>query len=209
MSAPGKVAQANKRLAGKLFLLTVAMFGFGYALVPLYRVFCELTGLNGTTGRADVQAVQASQVDTSRWITVEFTGQAMGSLPWEFRPLQAKVRVHPGGTAMVKYYARNMSGDAIVARAVPSVAPNKAARYFKKVECFCFSEQELKGGESQEMPVTFLVERDIPKDVDTLTLSYAFYYLDKSKTVQAEDDLRLPRPQRDASTRAAAPAGAS
>lgn len=209
MSAPGTVARANKRLAAKLFLLTVAMFGFGYALVPLYRVFCELTGLNGTTGRADIQAVQASQVDTSRWVTVEFTGQAMGSLPWEFRPLQAKIRVRPGGTAMVKYYARNMSDRTIVGRAVPSVAPNRAAPHFKKVECFCFSEQELKGGESQEMPVTFLVERDLPKDVSTLTLSYAFYYLNKPKTAKSEDRLPLPHQQRDASTRAAAPAGAS
>lgn len=208
MRIPGTVGQANRRLATKLFLLTVAMFGFGYALVPLYGVFCELTGLNGITGRADTQAVQASQVDTSRWVTVEFTGQVMGSLPWEFRPLQAKVRVHPGGTAMVKYYARNMSNQTIVGQAVPSVAPNKAARHFKKVECFCFTEQELKGGESQEMPVTFLVERDLPKDVHTLTLSYAFYYQDKPKTAKAEGDPRLPSGQRDASTRAAA-AGAS
>jgi cytochrome c oxidase assembly protein subunit 11 len=209
VSAPRTVVQANKRLVAKLFLLTVAMFGFGYALVPLYRVFCELTGLNGFTGRADIQALQASQVDTSRWVTVEFTGQAMAGLPWEFRPMQAKVRVHPGGSAMVKYYARNMSDQSIVGRAVPSVAPNKAAPHFKKVECFCFSEQELKGGESQEMPVTFLVERDIPKDVNTLTLSYAFYYLDKSKTVQAEGDSRLPPREHDVSTRRAAPAGAS
>ncbi len=209
MSAARAVAQANKRLAAKLFLLTVAMFGFGYALVPLYRVFCELTGLNGVTGRADAQAVQASQIDTSRWVTVEFTGQAMGSLPWEFRPLQAKIRVHPGDTAMVKYYARNMSDRAIVGRAVPSVAPNKAAPHFKKVECFCFSEQELKAGESQEMPVTFLVERDLPKDVNTLTLSYAFYYLDKPKAARAEDSVSLPRQQRDASTRVAAPAHSS
>ena len=209
MSTPRAVTQANKRLAAKLFLLTVAMFGFGYALVPLYRIFCELTGLNGTIGRADAQAVQASQIDTSRWVTVEFTGQAMGGLPWEFRPLQAKIRVHPGGTVMVKYYARNMSDRAIVGRAVPSVAPNKAAPHFKKIECFCFSEQELKGGESQEMPVTFLVEHDLPKDVNTLTLSYAFYYLDKPKTTKAEDNRPLSRPQRDVSTRSSVAAGAT
>ena len=208
MRARGTVGQANKRLAAKLFLLTVAMFGFGYALVPLYRVFCELTGLNGTTGRADAQAVQASQVDTSRWVTVELTGQVMAGLPWEFRPLQAKVRVRPGGSAVVRYYARNMSDQSIIGRAVPSVAPNKAARYFKKVECFCFTEQQLEGGESQEMPVTFLVERDLPKDVHTLTLSYAFYYQDKAKTAKAERDPDRPAAQRETSARAA-PADAS
>ena len=187
MSQARSVAQANRRLVGKLFLLTAAMFGFGYALVPLYSVFCQLTGLNGTTGRADAQAVQASQVDSSRWVTVEFTGQVMGDLPWEFRPLQKKIRLHPGDSAVVKYYARNLADDAIIGRAVPSVAPGKAAPHFKKIECFCFSQQELKAGESKEMPVRFLLERDLPKDVTTLTLSYAFYYIGRDQAKTAND----------------------
>jgi len=198
------LTQANRRLAAKLFLLTVAMFGFGYALVPLYAVFCQLTGLNGTTGRADAQEVQASVVDSSRWVTVEFTGQVMGNLPWEFRPLQKKIRLHPGDTAVIKYYARNLANDTIVGRAVPSVAPNKAAPHFKKIECFCFSQQELKPGQSEEMPVRFLLERDLPKDVNTLTLSYAFYYVDRGQAATADDHARLaaqhsePRAQRQA-----------
>ena len=194
MSRARSLAQANRRLAGKLFLLTVAMFGFGYALVPLYAVFCQLTGLNGTTGRADAQAVQASEVDKSRWVTIEFTGQVMGNLPWEFRPLQKKIRLHPGDTAVVKYYARNLANNTIVGRAVPSVAPNKAAPHFKKIECFCFNQQELKAGESEEMPVRFLLERDLPKDVNTLTLSYAFYYVDRDQVQTTNDDARLAPP---------------
>jgi cytochrome c oxidase assembly protein subunit 11 len=190
VSAARSLAQANRRLAGKLFLLTVAMFGFGYALVPLYSVFCQLTGLNGTTGRANAQAVQASHVDSSRWVTVEFTGQVMGNLPWEFRPLQKKIRLHPGDTAVVKYYARNLANETIVGRAIPSVAPNKAAPHFKKIECFCFSQQELKAGQGEEMPVRFLLERDLPKDVNTLTLSYAFYYVDRAQAATADDGVR-------------------
>jgi cytochrome c oxidase assembly protein subunit 11 len=191
VSRTRSLAQANRRLAAKLFLLTVAMFGFGYALVPLYAVFCQLTGLNGTTGRADAQAVQASTIDSSRWVTVEFTGQVMGNLPWEFRPMQKKIRLHPGDTAVVKYYARNLADDTIIGRAVPSVAPNKAAPHFKKIECFCFSQQELKPGQSEEMPVRFLLERDLPKDVHTLTLSYAFYYVDRAQAATVDDQARL------------------
>ena len=190
MTRVRSVAQANRRLAAKLFLLTLAMFGFGYALVPLYAVFCQLTGLNGTTGRADAQAVQASAVDDSRWVTVEFTGQVMGNLPWEFRPLQKKIRLHPGDSAVIKYYARNLADATIIGRAVPSVAPSKAAPHFKKIECFCFSQQELKAGESEEMPVRFLLERDLPKDVNTLTLSYAFYYVDRDQAT-TDDHARL------------------
>lgn len=202
MSRARSLAQANRRLAAKLFLLTVAMFGFGYALVPLYAVFCQLTGLNGTTGRADAQAVQESAVDSSRWVTVEFTGQVMGNLPWEFRPLQKKIRLHPGDSAVIKYYARNLADDTIIGRAVPSVAPNKAAPHFKKIECFCFSQQELKPGQSEEMPVRFLLERDLPRDVKTLTLSYAFYYVGRGQAATADDHARLgtqhgqPRAQR-------------
>ena len=181
MSAPDARARANKRLAGKLFLVVVAMFAFGFALVLLYDVFCQITGLNGKTGRTDEQVVQASQVDTGRWVTVEFTGQVMNGLPWEFRPLQNKLRLHPGETAVVKYYVRNATAETMTGQAVPSVSPPRAASHFKKVECFCFSRQQLEGGQSEEMPVRFLVESDLPEDVKTLTLSYAFYDVDWSQ----------------------------
>lgn len=191
VSRAQSLAQANRRLVVKLLLLTAAMFGFGYALVPLYSVFCQLTGLNGVTGRADVQAVQASHIDNSRWVTVQFTGQVMGKLPWEFRPMQKKIRLHPGDSAVIKYYAHNLADDTIIGRAVPSVAPGKAAPHFKKIECFCFSQQELKAGESEEMPVRFLLERDLPKDVNTLTLSYAFYYVGRGQAATADNHTHL------------------
>jgi cytochrome c oxidase assembly protein subunit 11 len=164
-----------------LSLITVGMFGFGFALVPLYEVLCEITGINGKTGRTDAQAVQVSQIDTSRRVTIEFTGQVMSGLPWEFRPLQPKIELHPGESATVYYVARNLSDQRIIGQATPSVSPAKAAVHFKKVECFCFTQQALGGGESQRMPVRFLLERDLPKEVTTLTLSYAFFNTDSAR----------------------------
>ncbi len=207
MSAPDARARANKRLAGKLFLVVVAMFAFGFALVPLYDVFCQITGLNGNTGRIDERVAQASQVDTSRWVTVEFTGQVMNGLPWEFRPLQNKLRLHPGETAVVKYYVRNMTAETMNGQAVPSVSPPRAASHFKKVECFCFSRQQLEGGQSEEMPVRFLVESDLPEDVKTLTLSYAFYDVDSSQARRISNNARLATHGREPSQHRASSGG--
>lgn len=173
MSAPQ--ARRNRRLTGVLVLLTLGMFGFGYALVPLYEAVCEAFGLNGRTGRVDVAVAETSAVDTSRWVTVEFTGQAMAGLPWEFRPLQPSIRLHPGQTATVRYVARNLSERTVAGQATPSVSPARAAPHFKKVECFCFTRQELAAGERREMAVTFLLERELPPEVSRLTLSYAFF----------------------------------
>jgi len=207
VSAPNPRARANKRLAGKLFLVVVAMFAFGFALVPLYDVFCQITGLNGNTGRIDERVAQASQVDTSRWVTVEFTGQVMNGLPWEFRPLQNKLRLHPGETAVVKYYVRNMTAETMNGQAVPSVSPPRAASHFKKVECFCFSRQQLEGGQSEEMPVRFLVESDLPEDVKTLTLSYAFYDVDSSQARRISNNARLATHGREPSQHRASSGG--
>ncbi len=156
-------------------LLAVGMFGFGYALVPLYEIVCQAFGVNGKTGRVDAIAAETSTIDASRWVTVEFTGEVMGALPWEFRPLQPSVRLHPGQTATVRYLARNLSGRTVVGQATPSVSPSRAAPHFKKVECFCFTRQELGAGEGREMVVTFLLTRDLPPEVNKLTLSYAFF----------------------------------
>lgn len=181
------LAKSNKRLVGILSLITLAMFGFGFALVPLYNLFCDITGLNGKTGVADARAVETSRVDTSRWVTVEFTGHVSG-LAWEFRPMQDKVRVHPGQAVVVKYYAHNRGIETAAGNAVPSVSPGEAAAHFKKVQCFCFTRQELKAGESREMPVQFLVEYDLPKEVKTLTLSYAFFNADKTQAKTNKDE---------------------
>jgi cytochrome c oxidase assembly protein subunit 11 len=169
--------RANRRVSLKLAGVALGMFVFGYALVPLYDVICEVTGLNGKTGR--VEATVGNKVDQERWVTVEFTGNSMSGLPWEFQALQKSVRVHPGEVAVAYYEVRNTAGEAITGQAVPSVAPNKAAMHFKKIECFCFSQQQLKAGEYKKMPVRFVVSADLPKDVSTVTLSYAFFNADQ------------------------------
>jgi len=153
------------------------MFAFGYALVPLYDVICEVTGLNGKTGRAE--ATMSVKPVEDRWVTVQFTGTTMRGLPWEFRPAQATMRVHPGEVSVALYEARNTASETITGQAVPSVAPNKVATYFKKIECFCFSKQTLKAGESKKMPVRFVVSPDLPKDVTTVTLAYSFFNVDR------------------------------
>ncbi len=161
------------------------MFGFGYALVPLYDVFCQITGLGGKTGTVAAAEARAQAVDTTRWITVEFTGNAAAGLPWDFRPEVKKLRVRPGEIAEAHFFARNISGMRTVGQAVPSVTPARAARYFKKTECFCFSQQALEADETKQMPVRFIVETDLPEDIRTITLSYAFYdsakYADKAE----------------------------
>jgi len=176
-----RIAAHNQRLTRKLAVVAVLMFGFGFALVPLYDVFCDITGLGGKTGgQVEVAAVEALRVDTSRTVTVEFTGHANTGLPWEFRPLTKKLDVHPGATHTVKFYARNTVGEAITGQAVPSITPGKVATHFQKLECFCFTQQTLKPGEAKEMAVQFVVNPELSKDVRTLTLSYAFFNIDKA-----------------------------
>ncbi len=172
---------ANRRTAAKLALVAAAMFGFGYLLVPLYDLACAALGLNGKTGR--IEAVTAA-VDTKRTVTVEFTAHATTGLPWEFRPLTRRLEVHPGETVVVNYYARNTAAETLVGQAVPSVAPGIAAPYFKKIECFCFTRQELNPGEAQEMPVRFTVLPDLAPQVHTITLSYTFFNVDKASAAK-------------------------
>jgi cytochrome c oxidase assembly protein subunit 11 len=170
-----------RRTGLKLAAVALGMFAFGYALVPLYSVICDVTGLNGKTGRieAQVENQPGADVDTSRWVTVEFTGNSMSGLPWEFQPQQKTLRVHPGQIAAAYYEARNTTAEAITGQAVPSVAPNKAAMHFKKIECFCFTRQTLAAQETRLMPVRFVVDAKLPRDVHTVTLSYAFFNADQ------------------------------
>lgn len=180
MSDKPDIARANRRLALVLTGVVVGMFAFGYALAPLYERLCQALGIGGRTARADAGTI-AVEPDRSRTITVEFTGQAMAGLPWEFRPLVNKLEVHPGEPAQVEYIARNLSGETIVAQAVPSVTPGTVAGHFKKLECFCFTQQTLQPGETRRMPVIFVVNPRISKDTHTITLSYAFYNTDKAQ----------------------------
>ena len=163
------------KLVAKLALGTVGMFAFGFLLVPLYDVFCEITGLNGKTGGRYVYEEQQVIVDESRQVTVQFTSSNNAGMSWEFRPVQNQITLHPGELVEVKYYARNPTGERIIGQAVPSVSPFKAAEYLHKTECFCFTQQVLEPGEEIEMPLFFFVDRDLPKDVLKLTLSYTLF----------------------------------
>lgn len=181
MAAPRNIARSNRRLALQLGAVTLAMFGFGYALSPMYDLMCQALGLNGKTGRVEAQAVDAAAVDASRTVTVEFTGLATSGLPWEFRPMTKKLDVHPGAVYEVKYFVRNTTNEPITGQAVPSVAPGLIAGHFKKIECFCFTRQTLAPGETREMPVRFVVDKSVDPKVQTVTLSYSFFNLDKAQ----------------------------
>jgi cytochrome c oxidase assembly protein subunit 11 len=169
----------NRRMLGKLLVVTVLMFGFGYALVPMYRAICEALGINVLSlaeQRRETAAGNRSantQVDLSRTVTVEFDANARG--PWDFKPAKASVQVHPGEMATVMYEFRNKQDRTMAAQAIPSYAPKQAMAHFNKLECFCFNEYTLKPGESKQWPVVFVIDPKLPKDVTTITLSYTFF----------------------------------
>jgi cytochrome c oxidase assembly protein subunit 11 len=178
---------ATRRLVSKLMVLVLAMFGFGYLLVPLYSVFCEVTGLNGKTGRLSAAAAAATPLDNSRLVTVEFVTSVNSGFPWAFKPMVTRIQVHPGAETEVMFEAINQSAETIVGQAVPSVAPNTAARFFSKTECFCFTQQTLAAGEVKRMPVRFVVNPKLPHNIQTLTLGYTFF----RSTVQVSANVDL------------------
>tara|TARA_R110001583_G_scaffold191391_1_gene356482 strand:- start:106 stop:690 length:585 start_codon:yes stop_codon:yes gene_type:complete len=165
---------SNSKLIKRLVLVVFAMFGFGFALVPLYDVFCDITGLNGKTNSVGVAYV-ADGVDTSRTVKVQFITRLAKGIPWQFEPVVNEVSVHPGEVKFVNFYAKNESQRDIVGQAVPSVSPGLAAGYFQKIECFCFTQQPLKSGEEVKMGLQFYVDLDLPAEITTLTLSYTLY----------------------------------
>jgi cytochrome c oxidase assembly protein subunit 11 len=169
-------AERNTRSFARIALVAVAMFGFGYLLVPLYDVFCEITGLNGKTGRVDEAAVAARyQPDLSREVTVQFVANNNLGMPWQFGPVVHSMKVHPGKVYTTTFTAHNPTAVDMVGQAVPSVAPGKASRYFNKTECFCFDRQPLAAGETKEMPVRFIVDPNLPRDVSVMTLAYTVF----------------------------------
>lgn len=165
-------ANPNLVTLRKLLIVACAMFGFGFALVPFYKKICEVTGINNVL-KAD--QVANSQIDTGRWLTVEFDANVRSELPWTFTPLEKSVRFHPGELVQVTFEIRNNSRRAVTGQAIPSYGPQLAGRYFKKLECFCFTQQTLQPGEVRRMPVVFVIETDLPQDVGTVTLSYSFF----------------------------------
>ncbi|HEX7647560.1 MAG TPA: cytochrome c oxidase assembly protein [Noviherbaspirillum sp.] len=171
--------QLNRQMLRKLMVVAVMMFGFGYALVPVYRKICEVTGVNILTPKdATVAEGGNTQVDKTRTVTIEFDANAQG--PWRFRPTQSSMQVHPGEMAQVVYEVVNTQARAIDAQAIPSYAPQQAAAHFKKVECFCFKQQTLGPNEAKQMQVVFYIDPALPRDVKTITLSYTFFEVNGS-----------------------------
>lgn len=170
-----KLRSANRRLTLRLGVVVVAMFGFGYVVLPLlYDVVCEITGLGGRPAVAE-EARLAPAIDADRVVTVQFMGTVNSSLPWEVRPSVTEMRINPGRVYETTYFAQNLSKNGTVGTATPNVSPSKAAIYFTKTECFCFSAQSFEGGEGRNMPVRFVVGTELPPEVRIITLSYTFF----------------------------------
>lgn len=164
----------NGTMLRKLVVVALLMFGFGYALIPIYRTICELTGVNLLTPKdSSVEPVGNTQIDKTRKITVEFDANAHG--PWRFRPTVSSMQVHPGEMVQVVYEVVNKQPREVYAQAIPSYVPNEAAVHFKKLDCFCFQQQKLGPNEARQMAVAFYVDPALPKNVKTVTLSYAFF----------------------------------
>ncbi|MET0068293.1 MAG: cytochrome c oxidase assembly protein [Candidatus Thiodiazotropha sp.] len=182
MNPTGDTPQTRRNRRTTLLLggVVVLMFGFGFAMVPLYSLFCEVTGTQSLAQRAEIgRAVESvdGQVETDRWVTVKFDTSVHPDLPWAFEARTHSLRVHPGATYEVHFTARNRSHQPVTGQAIPSIAPWQATPYFSKLECFCFNRQTLEGSQEADMPLRFQVSSALPEDVHSLTLSYTFMRL--------------------------------
>jgi cytochrome c oxidase assembly protein subunit 11 len=170
-----QVARDNATMLRKLLVVAVVMFGFGFAMVPFYKKLCEVTGLNNII---KPDAVTNTQVDTGRSVTMEFDVNVRGELPWTFRPLEKSVRFHPGELVQVDFEVRNNSDKVLTGQAIPSWGPQVAGLHFRKLDCFCFTQQTLQPGETRRMPVLFVIETTLPSDVNYVTMSYTFFQVE-------------------------------
>lgn len=178
--------QDHSKTVGKMVLLVVGMFCFAFALVPLYDVFCKITGINGKTNTEAV-VYTAEDVDETRTITVDFITRTSSGMPWEFEAQTKKIDVHPGQMGEVAFYVRNPTPRDIIAQAVPSVTPGTASLYLNKTECFCFQHQPLKAGEEALMPMVFYIDPQLPENITYFTLQYTLYDITES----AQDDVEV------------------
>ncbi|MES2491693.1 MAG: cytochrome c oxidase assembly protein [Pseudomonadota bacterium] len=197
IAVPLVLKDRNRRVGTYAALGALAMLGLGYASVPLYRLFCQVTGFNGTTQRATAAEADAVKVLPIA-ITVRFDANVDRTLPWEFKPLQITQRVQIGARSLAAYSARNLSGQPITGRASFNVEPEEAGKYFKKIQCFCFTQQTLQPGQQVNMPVTYFVDPEIMQDddakqVEQITLSYTFHE-DRSASIAKADAKPLDRP---------------
>jgi cytochrome c oxidase assembly protein subunit 11 len=177
----------NQRMLVKLLVVAAVMFGFGFAMVPFYRALCEAVGLN-RVAKSDV--VENTQIDATRTLTVEFDTNLRNDLPWTFTAVEKSVRIHPGALTQVTFEIRNNSDRPVTGQAIPSYGPQLAARHFKKLECFCFTQQTLAPGEVKRMPVAFVIDAGLPQDVNTVTLSYTFFEVEGRKSAGGDGNVR-------------------
>ena len=181
------MTQDITRTVKKLGLFAIAMFGFGYVMVPIYDVICDITGLNGKTGEISQSEAETKRVDVDRLVTVEFDTNVNPALPWKFKAAEYKMKVHPGEIAEAVFIVENESDRSVIGQAVPSVAPAQASLFFNKTECFCFTKQILESGERKEIIVRFVVDTELPKKISTMTLSYTFFRVPDSNDVTVSD----------------------
>ena len=168
-------AKKSRRTVIKLVIIVLLMFGFGFAMVPFYDLFCQITGINGKTNAEALVAAEDNTIDKSRLITVQFVATNNAELPWEFKPNLFTIKVHPGAMTKTSYFAENLTDKTMTVQAIPSVTPGLAAKYLKKTECFCFTQQTLAGGAKMDMPLLFHIDPSLPKDITTITLSYTLF----------------------------------
>ncbi len=187
MSDGVKQQNPGRKTAVRLLLVVVGMFGFGFLMVPIYDVFCDITGLNGKTGTLGETQARRLQVDEGRWVTVEFVAAVNNGINWTFEPEQVRMRVNPGRMYRVYYRVRNNTDQPVVGQAIPSVMPGVASKYFKKTECFCFSNQPIGPHEERRMPLVFVIEPDLPEEVRTVSLGYTFFDITRTVRKAAED----------------------
>jgi cytochrome c oxidase assembly protein subunit 11 len=173
--------RANRKLIKALLIMTAGSFAFGWALVPLYDVLCRAAGIGNAEAKAGKSTVQEA-VDPNREVTIEFIAEPASVGSFDFRPKVASMRIHPGKLYDTEFYAKNLTNQASVAQAVPSISPTGTARYFRKTECFCFNPQKFAAGEGRDLPVRFIVDPQLPNDVDKLTLAYTIYDTTQSAT---------------------------
>ena len=190
---PPALRRHNLQMVGKLVVVAGLMFGFGYALVPMYRAICTALGINVLSLSERQHVLKASdvrntQIDYSRKITIEFDANARG--PWDFKPATRHLEVHPGELTTVMYEFQNIQSRSMSAQAIPSYAPKQATPYFNKLECFCFNEYTLAPGERKQWPVVFVVDPKLPRDVKTITLSYTFFEVGGKKQAQLKMEPR-------------------
>lgn len=169
--------RSHKKVLLGTATIVIGMFGFGYALVPLYNVLCKTLGINGKTGGAVLYDASTAAIDKSRTITLEFLATNNEQLPWRFKPNNRKIKLHPGEMRRVSYFAENTTDHTMTVQAIPSVSPGLAANYLKKTECFCFNQQTFTGHEKMDMPILFHIDPGLPKNIKTITVSYTLFDL--------------------------------